>query len=417
MHSSAGFENNGSKITKRHSDFGVSYFNKKARDVPKMKNIAEDSCLRKRSVKNSPSHDSSLEDSVFFKDSKTRNKYLDENEIYKKNFPLRGTTRLSASPNAEDSSLKSTVLFILAGVTFASCIGGYLYLQMGWCAVFDVDTVKFSHKLEDNVFGQHIAVKSVVEALEKFKKDVRDRNRKRSLVLSFHGWTGIGKNYVSKFISEAFYNAKVSLYLAPLHLIDRHGNEKQNGSVGIKSWIMGNITRCGVNVIIIDEIDKAQTNHLLGVESVIDSLNKKWRTVTDGVVKMGPITVFLFLSNSRASQINHYLFSQMLIERERSLIRKSEFDDIFEKSDSEWYESMKSKNMIDYFIPFLPLTETHVKQCIERDFIKKGRDPSEDLIMSVIEELSFVDMGGKDGQVSLTGCKRVQDKVNLHIDD
>lgn len=413
--SSFGFDNSSSKLRKRHSDFGVSYYNNNVKDIPKMNSIQESSPVRRRNVKRSQSHDSSLEDSVFFQDSAKGDTTETENSSNVKGFVYE--KKLRARQEAQDSSWKSTFLFVLAAALFSICIGSYLYFQIGWCAVFDVDTVKLSHKLEDNVFGQHIAVKTVIEALEKFKKSIGDRNGKRSLVLSFHGWTGIGKNYVSKFIADAFYNAKVSLYLAPLHLMDRKGNEKQNGTSEINSWILGNITRCGVNVIIIDEVDKAEASHLEGVLSAIDTLNRKWRTVSDGVVKMGPISVFIFLSNSRASQINHYLFSQMLIERERSLIRKREFDEIFDKSENEWYEKLKSKDMIDYFIPFLPLTETHVKQCIERDFIKKGRDPSESLIMSVIEELSFVDMGGRNGQVSLTGCKRVQDKVNLHIDD
>ncbi|XP_045191629.2 torsin-1B-like [Mercenaria mercenaria] len=397
-----------SKLQKRHSDFGVAYDNQKSKNVPRMQKIPEPLTVRHRNINNNVSHDSSLEDSVFFRDSVKKDT---------SGASCHGVVARRPRLSTQDSMTKSSFLVLLCIILVSSCIVGYLYFQMGWCAVFDVDTVKLQHKLEDNVFGQHIAVKSVIEALEKFRKNIRERNGKRSLILSFHGWTGIGKNYISKFIAEAFYNAKISLYLAPLHLVTRYGSEKENGTGGIKSWILGNITRCGVNVIIVDEIDKAEVDHLRGIQSVIETLNREARRVSDGVVKMGPITVFLFLSNSRASQINHYLFSQMLVDRERELIRKSEFDNVFDSSTSEWYEDMKAKGLIDHFIPFLPLTEVHVKQCIERDFIKKGRDPSEGLILSVIEELSFVDMGGKNGQVSLTGCKRVQDKVNLHIDD
>jgi hypothetical protein len=396
--------NTNSKLNKRHSDFGVSYSNQKSKEFTKLAKITASECVRQRDVNKNLSHNSSLEDSVFYRDLKSSSN-------------VRTVGGKSRKPKPDNNKSNSSFLILFPIILASTCICGYLYFQIGWCSVFDVDTIKLRHKLEDNVFGQHIAVKSVIDALENFRKNIRGREGKRSLVLSFHGWTGIGKNYISKFISEAFYNAKISLYLAPLHLISRYGTEQENGTVAIKSWILGNLTKCGVNVIIIDEIDKAEVDHLRGIQYVIETLNRNARKVKDGVVKMGPITVILFLSNSRASQINHYLFSQMLVDRERELILKSEFDEIFESSKSEWYEEMKSKGLIDHFIPFLPLTDVHVKQCIERDFVKKGRDPNEGLIVSVLEELSFVDMGGKSGHISLTGCKRVQDKVNLHIDD
>lgn len=402
---------------KRHSDFGVSYSNNnnnnKPKIIPKMQQIEEGNSSRRRKIDLSVSNDSTLEDSVFFRDGHLKSRHSNKKSNRRDLNELADRRRLSGADSMSQSSCV-VLLFVLV-VCFG--IMGYIYFQMSWCNVFDVDTVKLGHKLEDNVFGQHIAVKTVVEVLEEFEKNIRNNDRKRNLVLSFHGWTGIGKNYVSRFIAEAFYNAKVSLYLGPLHLIDRYNSDVETGTMPITRWILGNITKCGVNVIIIDEIDKAEKHHLDGVQSAVEALNKKSMMKSNSVLKTSPITVFILLSNSRASQINHFLFSQMLVERERDLIRKSEFDYIFEDGKSEWYDSMKAKGLIDVFVPFLPLAEGHVKQCIERNFVKKGRNPSDSLILSVMEELSFVDMGGKSGQISLTGCKRVEDKVNLHIDD
>lgn len=304
------------------------------------------------------------------------------------------------------------MILVLAVIVVSLVIGAYLYLQFENCAVFDVDIVKLRHKLEDNVFGQHIAIKTVIESLEKFEQGVKD-GEERHLVLSFHGWTGIGKNFISKFIAEAFYNAKKTWVLVPFHFHDKM--VVNGGSKWIKTWIEGNITECGVNVMIFDEMDKAEPEHLTSVQAALETVIEKADNKDD--VKMGPITVFIFLSNSRSRQINQYLFSQLINQRERELLRRSEFEEIFLKNTGEWYEEFRKAGLIDYFVPFLPLAESHVKQCIERDFIKKGRDPSTELISAVMEELSFFDMGGKNGQMSLTGCKRVEDKVNLHIDD
>ncbi|KAL4219057.1 hypothetical protein ACF0H5_021640 [Mactra antiquata] len=411
------FKESDSSMRKRHSDIGLSnsnYINDRSKTIPKMQHTVESVTSRRRKTDSVICNNTTLEDSVFSREELHNNTNSTEKSKLR-NYNDRNDRRIVNEPDNMSQSSCIVLMFVLV---ICSSIMVYIYYQMSWCNIFDIDTVKLSHKLEDNVFGQHIAVKTIVDVLEDFEKNVRSSdNGKRNLVLSFHGWTGIGKNYVSRFVAESFYNAKVSLYLGPLHLVDRYNYERGDNTVPITKWIIGNITKCGVNVIIIDEIDKAEKHYLDGIQSAIESVNEKSMVKTNSVLKPSAITVFILLSNSRSSQINHFLFSQMLVERERNLIRKSEFDDIFEDSKSEWYDNLKSKGLIDVFIPFLPLAESHVKQCIERNFVKKGRNPSESLVSSVMEELSFVDMGGKNGQISLTGCKRVEDKVNLHIDD
>ena len=357
---------------------------------------------------------SMLEDSVF--DSSGVKKKLDaSNEVSSKSLSCTSFSSLSQSLMEGKKKSVSIVLVLIVVLSLLG-IGAYLYLNMETCAIFDVDVVKLSHKLEDNVFGQHIAVKSVIDSLEKFKVAVKEKTGNRRLVLSFHGWTGTGKNYISRFIAEAFYNVKFSLYLAPLHFARLEPNDE--GKATLKSWIAGNLTSCGVNVLVFDEVDKASQIHLEAIQEAI--LGSEAEIVKDPELENNesekPIVVVLFLSNSKASQINNYLFSQVLLDRDRDLIRKSEFDDIFAQSDNEWYSEIGKSGVVE-FIPFLPLAEVHVRQCIERDFVHKGRDPGLELVSAVMAELSFFDMGGKSGQISLTGCKRVSDKVDLHIHD
>ncbi|XP_052788014.1 torsin-2A-like isoform X2 [Mya arenaria] len=413
------FHTSGSpKLRNRHSDFGVTYnLEKKKTDKPKksMLIIPEkgqpyreklNSSQVKR--KSSKACFSTLEDSVF--DSSNANKSVNTSS----NMSGLSGSFLEGRKKTVSLALVLTVLVISLG------IGSYLYANIETCAIFDVDVVKLSHKLEDNVFGQHIAVKIVTEMLEQFKHDVMEGGNRRSLVMSFHGWTGTGKNYVSRFIAEAFYNARVTLYLAPLHF--SRISKDHDGQKELRSWILGNITQCGVTVLIFDEVDKAEKGHLQAIKDIIvhlreQNIEREENADDAKTVSKRPVTVFLFLSNSKASQINSYLFSQILNDRERDLIRKSEFDDIFERSNGEWFEEIKSAQLIDTFVPFLPLAESHVRQCIIRDFMHKGRDPSLVLVSAVMEELSFFDMGGKNGQISLTGCKRVSDKVDLHLDD
>ncbi|XP_072344864.1 torsin-1B-like isoform X3 [Scyliorhinus torazame] len=56
--------------------------------------------------------------------------------------------------------------------------------------------------LEDKLFGQHIAKQVVLKAVRGF---LMNPNPKKPLALSLHGWTGTGKNLISKIIAESIY--------------------------------------------------------------------------------------------------------------------------------------------------------------------------------------------------------------------
>jgi len=62
-------------------------------------------------------------------------------------------------------------------------------------------------------------------------------------------------------------------------------------------------------------------------------------------------------------------------------------------------------------VPFLPLEREHVKQCIRFNARSKRRYPSEQTINDIADELEYFP---SDIQVySRSGCKRVDEKVNL----
>ena len=59
-------------------------------------------------------------------------------------------------------------------------------------------SVTFSSKL----YGQHLIPEKVIRSL---RGHLEDPNPSKALVLSFHGWTGTGKNYVSHMIVDHLY--------------------------------------------------------------------------------------------------------------------------------------------------------------------------------------------------------------------
>lgn len=60
--------------------------------------------------------------------------------------------------------------------------------------------------LSQKVFGQPL-VNELVNILIAHKEAVEDgsRSNKKALVISLHGWSGVGKNYATTMIAEALY--------------------------------------------------------------------------------------------------------------------------------------------------------------------------------------------------------------------
>ena len=61
---------------------------------------------------------------------------------------------------------------------------------------------KLEHNLNKHLFGQPLVKNTLINAL---KSHFSIKNPKKALVLSFHGSTGVGKNFVSQFIAESLF--------------------------------------------------------------------------------------------------------------------------------------------------------------------------------------------------------------------
>lgn len=78
--------------------------------------------------------------------------------------------------------------------------------------------------LDRRLFGQHLVSRVVVRAVRGFLSNAQ---AKKPLALSLHGWTGTGKNFVSKIIAESIYKRGlksnyVHQFVATLHFPHAH---------------------------------------------------------------------------------------------------------------------------------------------------------------------------------------------------
>eukprot|EP00092_Neocalanus_flemingeri_P055137 GFUD01065063.1.p1 GENE.GFUD01065063.1~~GFUD01065063.1.p1 ORF type:complete len:263 (-),score=82.69 GFUD01065063.1:116-904(-) len=150
--------------------------------------------------------------------------------------------------------------------------------------------------LADNLVGQHIAQDMIVRAVRGHQRNVAPS---KPLVLSFHGWTGSGKNFAAQFIADSFYKLGMSsqfvhLFIATLHFPDvrQAGRYKDQ----LREWISGNGSACHHNIFIFDEVDKMPPGVLDSIKPFLDHYEH-----IDGVDYRK--NIFLFLSNTGGREI------------------------------------------------------------------------------------------------------------------
>lgn len=79
-----------------------------------------------------------------------------------------------------------------------------------------------------------------------------------------------------------------------------------------------------------------------------------------------------------------------------------------------WHSSLIDRNLIDYFVPFLPLEHKHVKMCIRAEMRARGYAVDEKVVQAVADEMTFFP---KEQRIySDKGCKTVQAKLDIHED-
>nr|CAD7200478.1 unnamed protein product [Timema douglasi] len=355
---------------------------------------------------------------------------------------------------------------------------------------------KLERSLMNQVFGQHLVIDIVVKAL---RGHFYRGHPSKALAMSFHGWPGGGKNYVSQFITNSLYakgsrSQFVHFFAGKLHFPLQEKADIYR--MHLQDWIRGNVSQCSRSTFIFDEVDKMPRGVLDAVKPFIDHHEH-----IDGVDYRHAI--FIFLSNTGGSTITkrHLQLWQSGKSREdfelrdfEDLIRKGafneagkvpsmrqvgeaqrryywtsilacvsielrDFEDLIRKGSFNeagevpsmrqvgeaqrcyyWtsilaclsielrdFEDLIRKgafneaggfhkneaiesNLIDHYVPFLPLEEKHVRLCVIEEFKKRGvKSPHEELVDEILKDVTF---GPDEHQIfSNSGCKRLSHKV------
>lgn len=128
--------------------------------------------------------------------------------------------------------------------------------------------------------------------------------------------------------------------------------------------------------------------------------------------------IFIFISNDGGEEISKILthLEERGVKREKS--KQTDFQNSLEtQAYSKTGGFQKSKAIdnavIDYYIPFLPLEEQHVKQCIRAEFKENGHhDITQDDVNNVLDYLPF----DAKKKYAKSGCKQITKKVKVRTE-
>lgn len=285
----------------------------------------------------------------------------------------------------------------------------YVYMA-GYDAPMDFAALEKDYS--DNVFGQHLVALVILKAVPDF---LNNTNPKKPLVLSFHGWTGGGKNHVSQILVRNIYPS-VDQRKKCVRQFDVTHHFSQEENVVKKSLIERiheTVKRCERAIFIFDEMDKMPPGLIDVIKPYLDN---QIAEEVDGLSFRK--CIFIFLSNTGGEKITELALEFWRNKKKREDIKLSDVENhlskhAFNKKSGFWHSSLIDKNLIDVFVPFFPLEEEHVKMCVKAEFRQRGITIDEDLVATIAGEMSY---HPEDERVySVKGCKTVATKVSLFL--
>lgn len=308
----------------------------------------------------------------------------------------------------------------LAGAA-ASALTGFisyprLYCYFRECCLQRHDpraAAALQENLDRKLFGQHLVSKVIVKAVKGF---LNNENAKKPLALSLHGWTGTGKNFVSKIIAESIYknglkSKYVHQFVATLHF--PHAQDINTYKDQLQSWIRGNVSICPRSIFIFDEMDKMHAGLIDSIKPFLD-----YYELLDGVSYRKAI--FIFLSNAGAEKITELALDFWRNGRTREDIELTDIQNALSvsvfnnKNSGFWHSTLIDKNLIDYFVPFLPLEYKHVKMCVRVEIQSRGYTVDEDILTRIADEMTYFPR--EERIYSDKGCKTVDAKLDYYYD-
>ncbi|XP_077477998.1 torsin family 1 isoform X2 [Stigmatopora argus] len=299
---------------------------------------------------------------------------------------------------------------IMFGIGAAVSRGIYNYLHEScdsrWIAF---NSTVLEEDLRTQLFGQHLASHIIGKAVKGF---MNNGNPRKPLVLSLHGWTGTGKNFASALIAQNIYKEGmqsqfVHVFTSELHF--PHAGQMDTYKTQLQQWIKGNVSNCPQSMFIFDEMDKMHPGLIDSIKPYLEYYEK-----LDDVSYRKAI--FIFLSNAGGERIVETALDFWKAGRSREEIQLKDVEEALvlsvfnNKRSGLWHTSLIDKNLVDFFVPFLPLEYKHVLQCALATMRAQDMDPDKATAIAaqVAQDLPYFPK--VERVFSVKGCKTIDSK-------
>ncbi|GIY83189.1 torsin-1A [Caerostris darwini] len=272
---------------------------------------------------------------------------------------------------------------------------------------------KFYSHLEDHLYGQHLVIWVITQSL---KAHISKSQPSKALVMSFHGWTGSGKNYASKMIADFLYEKGAQSDFVHWYIGTRdfpHVSEITKYQDRLQKEIPEYTKKCGQSLFIFDEMDKMAPGIIDAIKPYIDFYDE-----IDGVDYRK--NIFIFLSNAGGSEITRVAFNFWLDGKDREDISMTDIEPLvnlgaFNEKGGLQYSQIVEKNLIDVYVPFLPLEKIHVRKCIIHELKLRGLNMNDELINKIASQIIYYPQQFEI--FSISGCKKISHKVDVYASD
>jgi torsin-1 len=298
----------------------------------------------------------------------------------------------------------------IGGFKYFEDIKRNTYCKFKECCINEMvpfDILSLRDQMQSRLFGQHIVSEKVFQAVASHYKEIE--KSQKPLVMSFHGTQGTGKNFVSNLIARAvFEKGTESQYYHVFHGSQYSNTDRVNEYRDqIKKEIFEAIESCAYSIFVFDEVDKMPPGIFDSITGMLDH-----HTLVKG--KNFKRAIFIFLTNYGGKEITENLYQQThtkgLYRHETKL---HHFEDINKIGVFHHEGGLKNSKLIesaviDFYIPFLPLEEKHIIQCIKAEYENFGHSHiTKEMIDEILNYIGF----NKITKYANTGCKTIHPKV------
>ncbi|VDN60649.1 unnamed protein product [Dracunculus medinensis] len=308
--------------------------------------------------------------------------------------------------------------------SFFSRCAVYECCSEGWIQLRIAD---LQNTMQTRLYGQHLAQETVVAAIQ---SHWNNKNPTKALVMSFHGWTGSGKNYLSSMIADSIFKKGMRSNYVHILISTLHFSNSREIPVyrdKLRQWIHGNVSLCERSLFIFDEVDKMPAKVMDVIKPFVDHYNN-----VDGVDYRK--SIFIFLSNTGGNEVAQKALSYYEQGKIRESITLQEMEEIVisnaYNAEGKFFihiihflivsfscglkmSELISNHLVDHYVPFLPLERRHILLCI-RDYLElRGLHPTNNQITAIADSLQYFPKANPI--YSSSGCKRIAHKAELFI--